>query len=364
MFVVSVDVALFAVLDFVRPFFLFTLSLFSIFVFLDVFSSPMWSELSHVQDPSLRLLANKLPEMVLSARADSTTATYLNGFRRWRSWASKFPEISFLPATPAYVSLYLLSVLQASTSPAPVQTALYSIRWAHDLAGFQSTTSHTLPQKVFESARRRLEHKKSKKSPMTSVILLKVFQSLDGSLVDTRFMAMALLAYAGFLRFDELSDLKLKDVISHPTYFELFIESIKTDQYREGAVVPIVKTGTDLCPWANLVKYLSQAKLTLPTSPNGGDDFLFGNIQTKSGTQFVRVGSKISYTRCREVLLKKLVDVGLDPKSYSWHSFRSGGASSAANIMAVFLAECLRDVVDGVRKMLKVSMLRTRSKAV
>ena len=38
-----------------------------------------------------------------------------------------------------------------------------------------------------------------------------------------------------------------------------------------------------------------------------------------------------SYTRCREVLLKKLADVGLDPKCYSWHSFRSGGASSAAN---------------------------------
>ena len=144
-------------------------------------------------------------------------------------------------------------------------------------------------------------------------------------------MAMALLAYAGFLRFDELSNLRLKDVISHTTYFELFIENSKTDQYREGAVVPIVKASTDLCPWANLVKYLSQAKLALPSSHNGGDDFLFGNIQTKSGTQFVRAGSKISYSRCREVLLKKLVDVGLDPKSYSWHSFRSGGASSAAN---------------------------------
>ena len=123
-----------------------------------------------------------------------------------------------MAATPAHVSLYLLGVLQASTCPAPVQTALYSIRWAHDLAGFQSPTSHTLPQKVLESARRRLEHKKSKKSPMTSVILLKLFQSLDGSLVDTRFMAMAHLSYAGFLR-------RLKDVFSHSTYFELFIES-------------------------------------------------------------------------------------------------------------------------------------------
>ena len=73
-------------------------------------------------------------------------------------------------------------------------------------------------------------------------------QSLDGSLVDTRFMAMALLAFAGFLRFDELANLKLNDLALHGTHFELFIESSKTDQCREGAFVPIVKSGTDLCP--------------------------------------------------------------------------------------------------------------------
>ena len=55
---------------------------------------------------------------------------------------------------------------------------------------------------------------------MAREILLKFFQNLYGSLVDTRFVAMALLAFAGFLRFDELSSLKLKDV-SHATYFEL-----------------------------------------------------------------------------------------------------------------------------------------------
>lgn len=190
----------------------------------DVFSSPMWTELTHVQDPNLRRLADKLPEVVLGSRAVNTTLTYLNGFKRWHSWASKFPEITVLSATPAYVALYLLGVLQASTSPSPVQSALYSIRWAHDIAGLESPTSHTLPQKVLESARRRLSHQTSKKLPITGEILLKFFQSLYGSLVDTRFMAMALLSFAGFLRFDELSNLKLKDVVSHATYFELFIE--------------------------------------------------------------------------------------------------------------------------------------------
>ena len=65
--------------------------------------------------------------------------------------------------------------------------------------------------------------------------------------MDTRFMATALLTFAEFLRFDELANLK---------HFELFIEGSKTDQYREGSIVPIVKSGTDLCPWGNFREVL------------------------------------------------------------------------------------------------------------
>ena len=81
---------------------------------------------------------------------------------------------------------------------------------------------------------------------------------------------------------------RLKDVTPDPAFFELFIESSKTDQYVRVSLYHVVKTGADLCRWANLVNYIyaSQPKLILPTSLNGGDDFLFGNIQTKSGTQF------------------------------------------------------------------------------
>ena len=209
----------------------------------------MWAELNDVKAPSLRCLAEKLPEIVLGSTADSTTLTYLNGFKRWRAWANRFPEVAVLPATPAYVSLYLLSVLQATSSPAPVQNAFYSVRWAHDIAGFDSpTNNHTLPS-----------HLTSKKLPITPEILQKLFQSLDGSLVDTRFMATALLAFAGFLSFDELADLKLKDLALHDTHFELFIESGKTDQYHEGAIV--------------LIRDLKHRRLNETTTPTGSEIF-------------------------------------------------------------------------------------------
>ena len=111
-------------------------------VFSDVFASPMWAELNDVKAPSLGCLAGKLPEIVFGSRADSSTLTCFNGFKRWRGWFNRFPEVAVLPATPAYVSLYLLSALQASSSPAPVQNAFCSICWAHDVAGFDSLTNH------------------------------------------------------------------------------------------------------------------------------------------------------------------------------------------------------------------------------
>ena len=96
----------------------------SLLFFPDVFSSPIWTDHTHVQDPYLRRLADRLPDAVLGAGADNTTTTFLNGVKRWRSLASKFPEITVLPAAPAYVALYLLSVLQASTSPSPGSVSL------------------------------------------------------------------------------------------------------------------------------------------------------------------------------------------------------------------------------------------------
>ena len=48
--------------------------------------------------------------------------------------------MTVLPDTPAYDSLSLFSVLQASNSQDPAQKSFYSIRWAHEITN-QSYTS-------------------------------------------------------------------------------------------------------------------------------------------------------------------------------------------------------------------------------
>ena len=63
----------------------------------------------------------------------------------------------------------LLVLLRRSRTPS------IASRSAHDIAGFDSPTNHTLPQKVVDSAKRRLLHLTSKKLPITPEIIQKGF---------------------------------------------------------------------------------------------------------------------------------------------------------------------------------------------
>ena len=89
------------------------------------------------------------------------------------------------------------------------------------------------------------------------------FGSESASLADVRALTFCLLGFAGFLRYDELSKLRLCDISIYESHMELFIESSKTDQLRQGAVVVIARTGTSLCPVAMLERYVRMSAITL-----------------------------------------------------------------------------------------------------
>ena len=66
---------------------------------------------------------------------------------------------------------------------------------------------------------------------------------------------MCLLCYAGFLRFAELANLRRHHVFIYDNHVKLFLESSKTDVYREGRDVLISKTNTPTCPVNMLLRY-------------------------------------------------------------------------------------------------------------
>ena len=185
-------------------------------------------------------------------KADGTVRSYLGGFKRWKCWASS-NHVCHFPPNPFQVAVYLKCLLNEAYSPFPVLSAVYSIDWALQLAGLSKISNHPLVSSMVDSASQRiLGRPKVKKDPITPEMLKALVESKitdkSFSLSDLRFVALCLIAFAGFFRFSELCHIKACDVKFFPSYVSIFLESSNCDQFRDGAWIVIARTDLPTCP--------------------------------------------------------------------------------------------------------------------
>jgi hypothetical protein len=227
--------------------------------FADVFNSSMWTDLQAAvpqDDDVLSSLANSLPDVALSGRAPSTSSKYSTTYIRWKSWAQDHGLSSF-PASPFHFALYLRHFMTEAKTASPLESAVHSIAWIHQLGGEPSPTEHPLVKSILAGAQRLLAHHTTKKEPITvSQLEQLVTCKADAmaSLYNIRSVVICLVAFAAFLRFDELAKLLRSDVEIKADMLQLFIESSKTDQYRDGAWVVVASSGKVTCPVALMGK--------------------------------------------------------------------------------------------------------------
>ena len=203
---------------------------------------------------------------------------------------------------------------------------MYGLKWVHEMAGLDNPTDHPLVRSVLEGARRQLGKPINKKEPVTVEMLQKLVQQFGGSgasLSDIRSLALCLLAFSGFLRYDEIVRCRFSDIKFYEDYMELFIASSKTDKLRNGETLVIAKTRNPTCPVSMLNRYIVMAK-----EPANAPNWLFRPINAKQ--QSLREG-RLSYTRVRELVLSMLKHVVEDVSGFGVHSLHSGGATAAAN---------------------------------
>ena len=299
------------------------------YILADVFDSEVWKPLRDLQDPQLRRLATKLPGVILSGKADSTTRKYLYAYEKWRRWAESQSEVTALPAKPMYVALYLQHILELAKSKAPVDDAVNTIAWAHRMAGLPSPTDNHLVQAFVAGAHRLVAKPVTRKEPVTVETLEKLVQKLaapSATLTDIRTVSICVLGFSAFLRFDELSQLRACDLEFGEELLKITIRSSKTDQLRQGNQVMVSRSGKPTCPVAILERYLQMAG-----EPMSSDKPLFRGItKTKKGEKLRNSGG-LSYTRTRELVLGQFKELGMDTKRLGLHSLRAGGATAAAN---------------------------------
>jgi integrase len=255
---------------------------------------------------------------------------YSSAFAAWKTWCTENQVAAFHPSHKE-IARYFICLYNSKAPYSRIETVFYALKWKFDC---QPDTSTCNPCNVkflhliLDGLKRTLAKPTVRKEPVTAGMLAQYVSIMNcDCLKDLRIAAMMLLGYAGFLRYDELSSLKICDVVWCHSHIKLFIERSKTDQFREGAWVVIAPTGRPTCPVNMLHQYLKCAGI----SDLQSNDFLFRPITyLKSSGLFTLRKGKVSYSRCREIFKEALESIGIDSSKFGLHSLRSGGASAAA----------------------------------
>lgn len=223
---------------------------------------------------------------MLHSRAIPSSKKYAGAFKRWKRWAQDH-KLPVFPAKEQHVALYLQYIEDSLKSKAAAQEAVHTLKWAHNLAGLESPTQSPLVQTTLEGVRRLLAKPVQKKSPVSMNILADLVEdcSRHPTLSNVHFAAACLLAFAGFLRCDELISLQPCDTKIGPNMMTVTIRSSKTDRLRQGDELVIAHTSSRTCPVAMLERYMGLAGID-PSS----DLFLFRAItRMSSGRGEVKV---------------------------------------------------------------------------
>ena len=132
-----------------------------------------------------------------------------SSYIRWRSWARKH-DLTVFPASPFHFAIHLRHLMTEAKTASPLQSAVYSIAWFHQLGGEPSLSDHLLVKSNLAGTQRLLAHQTTKKEPITVSQLEQLVASKADSMASLYTICsvvVCLLAFAAFLRFDELAEL-------------------------------------------------------------------------------------------------------------------------------------------------------------
>jgi hypothetical protein len=170
-----------------------------------------------------------------------------------------------------------------------------------------------------------------KKLPITYVLLAKMFNYLKNGIfndvTDLVLQTACVVAFFGFLRcrqftcktnFDSNIHLCIGDIdfASHDCV-KLFLKTSKTDVYRQGVYIKLLKTDSDLCPYKLLRKLIMNRK---------------SSIATEKDPLFVEEHNIALFRKYFMSKLKTLLSyLDFVHSDYSGHSFRIGAATTCAS---------------------------------
>ena len=276
-------------------------------------------------------MLNSMSGYLLQSRADNTVKKYNSSFKHFDEFCVK-NKLSSKPALPISVAMYLTTLLDEGKSVSVISAAFYGIKWAHNISGFDDPTEHSIAKRLLECAKHIQSKPVQKKDVLSTEMLTNLcsmYVTCD-DVIELRDLSMIMIAYSGFMRMNEITELRCNDLRFHPDYLSIQIRSSKTDIYRDGSEVVICKGTSVACPLSLLQRYISVSGISLDSS-----DYLFKpGFVSKQKSSLIKKNKRLSYTRAKECIVKKLKMVAPDLK-LGTHSLRASGVTAAASSAAI-----------------------------
>jgi len=250
------------------------------------------------------------------SKAPNTLRVYRGALTEFRdfAWARGLDHI---PASPATVIEYLTALADAGAKVSTIEVKLAAIAWAHRIGQHPDPTVFEGVKAVMAGIRRELRRAPSKREPVTLEDLQAMLQGIPEGVAGTRDRALLLLGFAGAFRRSELVALDVEDLTIGKDRLRVIVTQSKTDPEGEGQTKTIPRIEGVLDPVGALEAWLDAADI-------------------KSGAVFRRVGrwghvwnDRLTPQSVALVVKDAARAAGLDWRSYSGHSLRSGFITQA-----------------------------------
>ena len=199
------------------------------------------------------LLTWELIDLLGQASKPSTLNGHAPYFLKW--WAfTKSHQLQLFPASPLAVAAFLLESARGNHTASPTLNRCGALSYFCHLAGSPNPMDHPICSQVRSALLRKLGIMGKKKTPLSPDM---------ATLLSCLHMAIM---YEGCLRWNDLAQIQFGDIIVTPSFLRLFIQSAKTDKYRQGQWVTISSSSHTHSACQLLQKILAGLALLWSTS--------------------------------------------------------------------------------------------------